>query len=341
MNIHSTNSTLSNPDSFSHIFFNLTLPLYDQSSLAETNKTTINHEHHLFMHALVYYSAYFSIYVVVALLVLISLRFQLDKPAIVMILAYFSYFMIRLSSSIVNYMTGMQSLMSYFMLPNMVANLIIDIVIYHYAFQMKLIQDKLESQSYQEFKKREKMTNSFRILIFSLYCLTFTGIFIVNAEKYISSDQADRLFTDKEWLILIISRCVKFLAIDLPIGIFLLRLLLFFVKKKKEALIHSQKSFSCYNYCVIAWIIFLILIQMTNYLLSLIFGNMISVTQFSKDPILEEIYEILRFIVIPFANFLDALTFLYMYQIQGKLAKQKLQQLNKIRNRYSLIKNGN
>lgn len=61
--------------------------------------------------------------------------------------------------------------MLFFILPELLATQAVGTIEYYFIFEMKLVKDKLDSEKFQDFKKKEKKTYWIRNSIMIIYSI--------------------------------------------------------------------------------------------------------------------------------------------------------------------------
>ena len=123
--------------------------------------------------------------------------------------------------------------MNYFMIPDFIATFSIEFISFYFAFEMKIVQDKLEAQTPFESIKLEKKTKLLRTVILTLFTVLFLMVLSGYVYRFVYKENT---FDMTDYLVVVSARTIKFLAVDIFMLIFFLRLIIYFTQKKLQKL---------------------------------------------------------------------------------------------------------
>ena len=208
---------------------------------------------------------------------------------------------------------------------DLAASIIIWLVLYYFIFEMRIVQDKLQSETPMEYRFKRHVTLRSRMVVLSTVALLMLTIFISSMAFNIALDTNPNLDGPSLWSCILdyICRVLKVL-IDIYMVISFIDLQTFFIREKAEQLAEKEMEFTCFNKFIISWAITLVVLNFLHSLLNLAYNPL-----FKYHTVLSNIFEygvfteVYGMIYVPLVDFLTVLTLLYLFYFQGQHAHKK------------------
>jgi hypothetical protein len=205
------------------------------------------------------------------------------------------------------------------------ASIMIWLVLYYFIFEMRIVQDKLQSETPMEYRFKRHVTLRSRLAVLSTAAVLMSIIFILSMIFNIGLDTDPDLDAPSLWSCILdyICRVLKVL-IDIYMVTTFIDLQTFFIKEKAEQLAEKDKEFTCFNKFIIIWTITLVVLNFLHSLTNLAYNPL-----FKYHTVLSIIFEYYVFtevyamIFVPLVDFLTVATLLYLFYFQGQHASKK------------------
>lgn len=182
-----------------------------------------------------------------------------------------------------------------------------------FVFEMQTIRNRLQTDSPQEFKAKERSNRISRVIV--LGYLLFYGATVTLGDILEQEISSPVVIAD------IILRCIKFIADAFLLWLFT-KNFIYFVRLKRERLEARDKQFTVLNLVIIGWTVALMLLCAYQSVGAIVIGFLEYIYLGTKE--LHNIHEFIgkndRY-VFPIKDFLILMTMLYLFFEQGKRLK--------------------
>ena len=245
----------------------------------------------------------FGFAAILATLMIVMTRCQLDKSMIVLTSTFLLCFFVRLP--FVDDLSKKEDDNPIFVS----AFLLIFLMLYFFVFEMRRLRDKIESDSMKENLAKRKRTNLIKYIIFGLFLIGNASIILsfVILQSYLPETyEANTKVLD----VLIAVRFFVVIGLDTFMAIQFFILLKFFVEKKG-----TWVEFTFYNKAVLVSTLFLFFCFLARAYIGTILFTLLNTTFFTFDP---PTRVLLNFILHPVTWILDfyifcGLMYLFLY----------------------------
>ncbi len=210
---------------------------------------------------------------------------------------------------------------------DLVASIIIWLVLYYFIFEMRIVQDKLQSETPMEYRFKRHVTLRSRVAVLSTVAVLMLIVFIFSMIFNITLENDPDLGPPTLWSCIIdyICRILKVL-IDIYMVTSFIDLQTFFIKEKAEQLAEKEKEFTCFNKFIIIWTITLVILNFLHSLINLAYNPLFKYHTVLKDVFEYAVFtEVYAMICVPLVDFLTVATLLYLFYFQGQHSAQKKQ----------------
>jgi hypothetical protein len=242
--------------------------------------------------------------------VFISLRFKLDKAAYLIALSYLIVMLIRIVPSLEDIIV--------FTIIWPIAGNIIWAILFYFVFEMKQVQAKLVSDTFEEYKENEAKIKKREKLVIGVYTVFYILPMII--VYYIT--KGEQLFYRKNFLafiiLIIFSRVLK-CFIDIYMGLTFISLFNFFVRLKRRALNSTGRKLTRFNNFIIYWTYFNFSLKAFNAFCVLTILTLYQALQGTNTPRdnLNFIYYLTMRTFVSIIDLLNLGTIMYLYYYQG------------------------
>ena len=110
---------------------------------------------------------------------------------------------------------------------DLVASMLIWLVLYYFLFEMRIVRDKLASQTHHQYIKRHRATKSARIFVFLSVSSIFLVVIVINLVQAISETEESLISSVVDF----VCRILK-IAVDTYLFVMFIELLSYFIKRK-------------------------------------------------------------------------------------------------------------
>lgn len=195
------------------------------------------------------------------------------------------------------------------------ASILIWLVLYYFIFEMRIVQDKLQSETPMEYRFKRHVTLRSRLAVLSTAAVLMSIIFILSMIFNIGLDTDPELDAQSLWSCIVdyICRVLKVL-IDIYMVTTFIDLQTFFIREKAEQLAEKDLEFTCFNKFIIIWTITLVILNFLHSLTNLAYNPL-----FKYHTVLSNIFEyevfteVYAMIFVPLTDFLTVATLLYLF----------------------------
>ena len=194
------------------------------------------------------------------------------------------------------------------------------LVLYYFIFEMRIVQDKLQSETPMEYRFKRHITLRSRLTVLSSVAVLMLFVFISSMIYNIGLDTDPDQHAPSLWSCITdyICRVLKVL-IDIYMVTSFIDLQTFFIKEKAEQLAEKEMEFTCFNKFIIIWAITLVFLNFLHSLVNLAYNPL-----FKYHTVLSNIFEyqvfteVYAMICVPLVDFLTVETLLYLFYFQGQ-----------------------
>ena len=160
-------------------------------------------------------------------------------------------------------------------LVDLLACLVIWLILYYFIFEMRIVQDKLQSECPREYMLRRRITLRSRLIIMVTVALVMLVVFGLGLDFLIilkTTPNPDENLIKPDFVTSIIDFCARIIKILIDIYMIttFIDLQTFFIREKADQLAERDSQFSCFNKFIIVWSIAVVSL---NFLHSL--GNVV------------------------------------------------------------------